>query len=89
MDRTSAQPQVSLSLLRGNSLKFQPQGDIVTIEEIDLETELSKFSIPHIEGAHAHRKIDATINLSVMSWLFRSPVAVEWGIIYFPMVITS
>jgi hypothetical protein len=26
MDRTSAQPQVNLSLLRSNSLKFQPKG---------------------------------------------------------------
>jgi hypothetical protein len=30
MDRTTAQPQVNLSLLRSNSLKFQPQEEIQT-----------------------------------------------------------
>jgi hypothetical protein len=77
MDRISAHSQVSLSLLRSNSLKFQPQCDIVTIER-----DRTKFNIPltGIEGARAYRQIDATINLSVMSWQFRSP---EWGRRYF------
>ncbi len=39
MDRTSGQPQDNLSLLRSNSLNFQPQGTVQFLHEGNTEEE--------------------------------------------------